>query len=333
MLPRFKFKIIVIAIILIFIPKVKAEENIVNIYLFHSDGCSHCKEEIQLLNKIENKYQNVNIHKYEISKNSTKEIIEIVKEIYGVEIKGTPTTIIGNEVYTGYSHEKSPTKFIATIEYFGKYYYEDKLAERINNIKLPNKEQKEANITLKEYIKENSQYKLLFNIKSDTFDTETTSTFLGVKSSLNIFNIIILIIVSILLIKKTDIKDKIIIISIYLLSQIIFKVLNIININIIASILTLLIILNIIILLTKRKDKIIIYNLIVLMGIIPILIEMHSHTNNIFLLKRIQELNILSNINIFFNISIYLLAYFFINIIILLVVNKIISKIKLVVTK
>ena len=40
-----------------------SDKNLVNIYLFHSNTCPHCKEEIKYLDKIEKKYDNVKIYK------------------------------------------------------------------------------------------------------------------------------------------------------------------------------------------------------------------------------------------------------------------------------
>ncbi len=82
------------------------DNNTVNIYLFHSKYCSHCKEEIKLLNRIEKKYSNVYIYKYEIS--DSEEEIEIASNIYNIEIETVPTLISGEKIYTGYSDEKTP---------------------------------------------------------------------------------------------------------------------------------------------------------------------------------------------------------------------------------
>ena len=42
------------------------DKNLVNIYLFHSDTCPHCKEEIKFLDDIKNDYDNIKIYMYEI---------------------------------------------------------------------------------------------------------------------------------------------------------------------------------------------------------------------------------------------------------------------------
>ena len=46
----------------------KLEENKINIYLFHSESCPHCKEEIKYLDTlIEGKYKDkINVYKYEV---------------------------------------------------------------------------------------------------------------------------------------------------------------------------------------------------------------------------------------------------------------------------
>ena len=44
-----------------------SEKNLVNIYLFHSYTCKHCKEEIKLLDELEKEYDNIKIYKYEVN--------------------------------------------------------------------------------------------------------------------------------------------------------------------------------------------------------------------------------------------------------------------------
>ena len=48
---RLKYIILTILMLIVFIPNTKAEENI-RLYLFHSDICPHCKEEIAWLDTI-----------------------------------------------------------------------------------------------------------------------------------------------------------------------------------------------------------------------------------------------------------------------------------------
>ena len=91
--------------------------NLVNIYFFHSNSCSHCKEETKFLEKIIENYSNVKIYKYEIHDKDAKEVLKKASNIYNIKTNGVPITIIGNKVYTGFLYEKSSLKFIKTIEY------------------------------------------------------------------------------------------------------------------------------------------------------------------------------------------------------------------------
>ena len=58
---RFSKLLLVLIILLISTVAVKADEkkNLVNIYLFHSNTCSHCKAERELLKELEKKYDNI----------------------------------------------------------------------------------------------------------------------------------------------------------------------------------------------------------------------------------------------------------------------------------
>mgnify|MGYP002868936200 CR=1 FL=1 len=123
-----KVFIIIILIISIFFidSKVLAkdkEDNVVNLYLFHSEYCSHCKEEIKLLDRIEKKYSNVHVYKYEISE--SEKYIKLAESIYNIEIESVPTLIIGEKIYTGYLSEETPFAILSTIDYYSKFGYND----------------------------------------------------------------------------------------------------------------------------------------------------------------------------------------------------------------
>ena len=49
------------------------EKNLVNIYLFYSDSCPHCKEEKKLLAEIQEDYDNVRIYQYEVNSDNNDE--------------------------------------------------------------------------------------------------------------------------------------------------------------------------------------------------------------------------------------------------------------------
>ena len=101
-----------------------AEENEIRLYLFHSETCPHCKEEIEYLDTIKDDYPNLDIVKYEVSNNEMNynfynKVIKEAKINTGGQV---PFTIIGTDYYVGFSKDvknkikKSLNKF-STGEY------------------------------------------------------------------------------------------------------------------------------------------------------------------------------------------------------------------------
>ena len=137
-----------------------SEKNLVNIYLFHSYTCKHCKEEIKLLDELENEYDNIKVYKYEVNENGNGELLKNISEIMGSKVTGTPYTIIGNKVFSGYDYENSKGRFKGAIEYYSKYGYEDKVGEYISSIPLPSYEVKDTDPDVDEYINDYISYKV-----------------------------------------------------------------------------------------------------------------------------------------------------------------------------
>lgn len=84
----------------------KIEKDKINVYLFHSESCPHCKEEIKYLDKISNgKYKDkINIYKYEVSKNkNNSKILDSVKILFDDNTPYVPFTVIGEEYIVGFS--------------------------------------------------------------------------------------------------------------------------------------------------------------------------------------------------------------------------------------
>ena len=137
-----------------------SKKNLVNIYLFHSYTCKHCKEEIKLLDELEKEYDNIKIYKYEVNENGNGELLKNISEIMGSKVTGTPYTIIGNKVFSGYDYENSKGRFKGAIEYYSKYGYEDKVGEYISSIPLPSYEVKDTDPDVDEYISNYISYKV-----------------------------------------------------------------------------------------------------------------------------------------------------------------------------
>ena len=88
-----------------------------NIYLFHGDGCPHCKAEIEFLDEYLTDNDNVHLHKYEVWYNEeNQEKLLKVGEITNTEADSIPYLVIGDSVITGYSESVSK-KIKKRIEY------------------------------------------------------------------------------------------------------------------------------------------------------------------------------------------------------------------------
>ena len=158
---KIKYILLVCILLLISTITVKAEEkNLVNIYLFHSNTCSHCKAERKLLDELEKKYDNIKIYQYEIGEKENIELLKEVAKLYDTNGSGTPFTVIGDKYYKGYSDADSKQTFIATIEYYSNNGYKDRTGEYIGNIKLPTYEIKEDAESIDEYIESYISHKI-----------------------------------------------------------------------------------------------------------------------------------------------------------------------------
>lgn len=143
---------------LMFIPNTFAKENIVNIYLFHSDSCTHCQNEIKLLNELEKEYPNIRVYKYEVSKKENVTLLNEISMLLDARVGGVPFTVIGNKFYSGFSKENSKKVFKATIEYFSEYGYDDIVGKHIGNIEISEYEVKENILSLEEFIEDYGNY-------------------------------------------------------------------------------------------------------------------------------------------------------------------------------
>ena len=88
----------------------------VNIYFFWGDGCPHCEEQFAFLDSIESEYGDLyNLYTFETWQNEENaELLKTFSDAMEVESRGVPYTIIGEEVFTGFS-ESMESKFINAI--------------------------------------------------------------------------------------------------------------------------------------------------------------------------------------------------------------------------
>ena len=137
-----------------------SDKNLVNIYLFHSDTCPHCKEEIAFLDEITDEYDNVKVYMYEIGSEENVRLLDEVATLYDTSVSGTPFTVIGDKYFKGFSRENYADRFSAAIEYYSENGYTDRVGEHIGNTLLPtypvNGNEKDIN----QYIEEKTNRKI-----------------------------------------------------------------------------------------------------------------------------------------------------------------------------
>ena len=92
------------------------EEGKVNIYFFWGDGCPHCESEFAFFDSIESEYGDYyNLYTFETWQNEKNaELLKTFSDAMEVESRGVPYTIIGEEVFTGFS-ESMESDFINAI--------------------------------------------------------------------------------------------------------------------------------------------------------------------------------------------------------------------------
>lgn len=124
-------------IVNILVVNADVDKNLVNIYLFHSDTCPHCRDEISFLDEIKDEYNNVRIYTYEISDSNNVKLMDDVAALYDTSVSGVPFTVIGDKYFKGFSREAYADRFIAAIDYYSDNAYNDRTGEYIGEIELP----------------------------------------------------------------------------------------------------------------------------------------------------------------------------------------------------
>ena len=99
----------------------------ITLYLFHGDGCPHCAAEISFLSQIEEKYESLEIVKYEVWYNDENaELLDKVQKAFNIKRVGVPTTVIGDTVITGFG-DGTGSKIQRAIDYYLENDYVDEV--------------------------------------------------------------------------------------------------------------------------------------------------------------------------------------------------------------
>lgn len=165
----------VIILLLLLIPnQVMANEN-VNIYIFHSYTCIHCRHALEFLDELKQERDDITIFEYEIMKDTNahnRVLLDKVTQALEKDINVVPFIIIGNNTFTGFD-DSFKEKIINTINYFRKNDYRD-----ITGITL--------GVT-----DDNGYENLVYNEKDEIYEIET----FGKKFSLKNFSLPVIAIV------------------------------------------------------------------------------------------------------------------------------------------
>jgi len=89
------------------------QNNDVNLYFFWAEGCPHCSAEKAFLDKLEQRYENLNIHMSEVTKNQENaDLLAKVGKELNADISGVPFTVVGKQYFIGWYNEETTGRAI-----------------------------------------------------------------------------------------------------------------------------------------------------------------------------------------------------------------------------
>lgn len=122
---KFIYSLIIVFTMFLSVSIISAKD--VNLYLFHSSTCPHCKEERTYLKELKKKYDYLNVKEYEV--HDSISVTEQVRDGLGIKESYVPITIIGSDYIIGFS---SATK--DDIESLIKEYNDSDYCDVVNAI-------------------------------------------------------------------------------------------------------------------------------------------------------------------------------------------------------
>ena len=85
-----------------------AQEEPLNIYFFWGDGCPHCNNEKEFLNRIKTNYPQITIKDFEVWNNrDNAKLLQTIAEKHHLNIRGVPLTIIGSKNVAGFLNQET----------------------------------------------------------------------------------------------------------------------------------------------------------------------------------------------------------------------------------
>ena len=130
---KYKLKYLIFLFIVLLFP-ISAKATDVNIYLFHSQDCSHCKAEIKWLEEIKENYDNVTVQEYEVTRNSDNASLESkVKKQFNTTTPLVPFTVIGEKYFIGFTDD-TKSGITKMIDKYSNEEHRDVVDDVINGI-------------------------------------------------------------------------------------------------------------------------------------------------------------------------------------------------------
>ncbi len=116
-----KIKISLLLFLIIIPMKVKAENNMVNMYLFYGDGCPHCAALEEALDEIKGEYPNLKVHMFEVWKNPNNgKLMNKAANLLGAKVTGVPFAVIGTRTFVGYSETLTRGQIEHAVKLYSK---------------------------------------------------------------------------------------------------------------------------------------------------------------------------------------------------------------------
>ena len=174
-----KIKILLVAIfmMLLFLPNVKAEENL-KFYLFYQESCPHCHDEMEFINSIKDEYPTVDFVFYEISLNEMNyNFYNKVLKKTKINANGVPFTIIGTDYYVGFNEEISKN----IVESLNKFLE----TGTIDIISMVKNDEDLSDIKYNENINENMSLPIIGEIDAKKVSLPLISIFIGMIDGFN----------------------------------------------------------------------------------------------------------------------------------------------------
>lgn len=107
----FKLSAVIFCLLSVF-SSASAQEDRIEAYFFYSNGCPHCRAEEAFLDKIEGKYPQMELKRYEISSAENRDLYNQIGKKYGapeqfLSVTSIPLTIIGEKYFLGYRDDQT----------------------------------------------------------------------------------------------------------------------------------------------------------------------------------------------------------------------------------